>query len=264
MTAEKKKWRLILSGPGNAYMNMATDEALLESFIERGSGRCLRIYSWSPGAFTLGRHQDFAPFHEITRGNEGIDFTRRLTGGGLIFHSGDISYSVICPYADLEISSVRESVKLVSSFLIKAYAYLGIKAAFSGTEIKRNRREAWFCSGHKEKYDITARGKKIGGNAQKHKKRFLLQHGSIPLKASDRPPVGVASSLEELLGYIPSLETVENHLIRAFRETFRVDFEKTWLTGEEQTLAGRLAKEKYKNEDWIYRGKTSEETVLAQ
>jgi lipoyl(octanoyl) transferase len=263
MSLQNGKWRLIRSGACDAYANMAADEALLESFIQRGGGRCLRVYSWSPEAFTLGRYEDAAPFKEITRRNRSIDFTRRLTGGGLIFHSGDISYSVTCPYADLEISSVRESVELISSFLIKAYGYLGIKAAFSGPGTKRNRREPWFCSGHKERHDIAVCGKKIGGNAQKHKKRFLLQHGSIPLGARAWPAGSVGTSLEEILGYAPSREAVENHLIRAFRETFRIDFEKTGLTREEQALARRLAEEKYKNEEWIYGGKTVKETIVA-
>ena len=107
---------------------------------------------------------------------------RRLTGGGLLFHDNELTYSIVGAAEDFSTSkSVKESFEKITGFLIEAYQMLGARAKFSKVKTTSPHTVAEVCFARKEEYDILINNKKIGGNAQKRRHDIILQHGSIPL-----------------------------------------------------------------------------------
>lgn len=88
---------LLLSTPAlNVFEQMALDEELVRV---RPDGVTLRFYNWTPGpAVTFG----YAQFtHEVRRSLQAQSFAgeicRRPTGGGMVYHLGDLTFSLVFP-----------------------------------------------------------------------------------------------------------------------------------------------------------------------
>ena len=73
---------------------MAADETLVRSAVEGIAS--LRFYGWTESAATFGYAQKFADVSRLTRLRPLI---RRPTGGGLVPHDKDWTYSLIFPPA---------------------------------------------------------------------------------------------------------------------------------------------------------------------
>src|SRR4051812_44799911 len=112
------EWLRWQSGPGRAAENMATDEVLLDKVAELGKP-VLRLYSWSEPAATFGYFQKYAEVAEMTPLRPLI---RRPTGGGLVPHEADWTYSLVFPPKDS-----WHSLKAVESYL-RAHGW--VQAAF--------------------------------------------------------------------------------------------------------------------------------------
>jgi lipoate-protein ligase A len=213
-------------------------------------------------AFSLGYFQDPNVEFNVERlKTEGVDFVRRITGGGIILHNNELTYSLTCSDKDLDLGllDVQESFKRICSFLLNAYARLGLKAKFSMSQAKSPRNN-WFCFAHKEKYDIVIDGKKIGGTAQKRKRGVIFQHGSIPLRSDIEKAlpflktipedISSASSVEELLYREVSYLELKKALKDSFEATFNIILADGDLTYREKELAGKLRREKYITDKW--------------
>jgi lipoyl(octanoyl) transferase len=226
--SNNKKWRLLLSGHADAYSNMALDEALLESYLELGSPPTLRIYGWDPAAISIGFAEEAALDIDECR-KKSFDIVRRPTGGGALFHSKDISYSVVCSGEDIGCGkSVVESFKRICGFLLEMYKSLDIDARFAceladhpARYKKPSRDQANICMASHEKYDIVVGTRKLGGNAQKRRRGAILQHGSIPLILAQAPfSIEGPISLSEACGRAIGFEEVEKRLVESFENTF--------------------------------------------
>src|SRR5215475_8549567 len=79
--------------PHSAAMNMAIDEALLEY----ATIPLIRFYRWESSALSFGY---FGRFTDIARYQCERDLVRRWTGGGIVFHGEDLTYSVVIPVGD--------------------------------------------------------------------------------------------------------------------------------------------------------------------
>ena len=71
-------------------MNMAIDEALLE----QTPAPALRCYRWRKPSLSFGY---FGRFAEVAEEEGKRDMVRRWTGGGIVLHGADFTYSVIIP-----------------------------------------------------------------------------------------------------------------------------------------------------------------------
>ncbi len=76
--------------PRSAVMNMAIDEALLEHAISPS----IRFYHWDHPALSFGY---FGKFADVAEHRMKRDLVRRWTGGGIVLHGDDLTYSVIIP-----------------------------------------------------------------------------------------------------------------------------------------------------------------------
>jgi Lipoate-protein ligase A len=238
----KNRWRIIDTGPADAQANMAFDEALLRSYSTHLSLPTFRVYGWEPAALSLGYSQDA----KEALGAETPDlFVRRITGGGIIKHGNELTYSLVCAKEDLGIpESVVSAYKAISLFLITFYKKLGLDAAFACDVAAPGEKlgvPSVFCFESKEKYDIVVGGRKLGGSAQKRSRNVIFQHGSIPL-----------GSLKELLGRPVNAPALSKALVEAFIATFGMTAEKGRLSAAEEALFHDLKTRKYQSREWNF------------
>ena len=81
------------SAPRSAAINMAIDEALLET----AKIPSIRFYRWQSPALSFGY---FGRFADVADYATDRDLVRRWTGGGIVFHGDDLTYSIIIPARD--------------------------------------------------------------------------------------------------------------------------------------------------------------------
>ncbi|MCP4650824.1 MAG: lipoate--protein ligase family protein [PVC group bacterium] len=265
-------WRLILSQNNTPHANMATDEAILKAYAAGKAPPTLRIYSWKPESISLGYFQKAKEVLNTKRClDQSVLFVRRITGGEAIFHGDDLTYSIICSKDDLVLpESVKESFKTISSFLINAYKAMGLEAAFSCENqdvvapiMFESRKRSDFCFAANQDFDITIKGKKIGGNAQKRRRNMIFQHGSIPLSLDiNRISLFLRENLKDVKDRVISLSDAAGRkisfddfseiIIKSFQKTFGLELNIDKLTDEELQVANTLSREKYENKEWNY------------
>ncbi|MFH1505132.1 MAG: lipoate--protein ligase family protein [Candidatus Omnitrophota bacterium] len=255
----KKDWRLILDDKYDGYYNMAVDEAILKYYFSRKIPT-LRIYGWSKPFVTLGYNQIA---EEVLNFDEKYFYTRRITGGSAILHDKEVTYSLTCSLQDLGLpKGVKESYKIICSFLKHFYHKLGLKAEFAKDVFSGGLGEYKnFCFSCSQHFDLVVEGRKIGGNAQRRKKDIIFQQGSIPQEVNferiRKIIKGVSSSLEgstislnAVLKKVTDFYALQLALKDSFAEVFGVDFTTENLCEEEKETCEFLADNKYRDENW--------------
>ena len=237
-----KEFRLICTGSADAITNMAIDEALLEGF-EKDANPILRVYSWSD-SFTLGISQKIKDYQELYQPN--TSFAKRITGGGVLFHGHDVSYSVILPSDTFGTLDVKQSYEKLCSFLIAFYEDLGLNPVFAKDEEATTTTNSPYCQIGFEPYDILIEGKKIGGNAQRRMRDKIFQHGSIPFKKNNTYTKWQGYNLGDF-GVELGEDEVSEKLFLAFHKTFAMPLDYSCFSEKEEQLITALIKEKYAN-----------------
>jgi lipoate-protein ligase A len=170
---KSETWLLLNSGPGAADLNMALDEALLESAAQLGKP-VWRFYGWTERAASFGYSQKYG---EVARLTLLRPLVRRPTGGGLVPHDADWTYSLVFPPGHWWSGSrATESYQRVHEWIRDAFARLHIS-----TELSPGRRKELpgQCFVGAERFDVLWRGRKIAGAAQRRNRQGLLIQGSV-------------------------------------------------------------------------------------
>ncbi len=193
---------------------MAKDRALLEAFLE-DEIPVFRLYSWEKSV-TIGASQTFEacialdPTLEAYRNHH----AERMTGGGILYHGDDLSYSLILPSSMMQGLSVKESYEKITGFLLDFYQALGLDAHWAKDDPSITLVSDPFCQVGFEPYDIIIQGHKVGGNAQKRTRMAIFQHGSVPLRCNKH-----CMSLEDLGVMLDEAEARER-LEKAFQKAY--------------------------------------------
>jgi lipoate-protein ligase A len=168
-------WR---AAPG---FNMGLDAALLES---RGAPPTLRMYTWKPEALSLGYFQRFA---DVPAAATARSVVRRITGGGAIHHSGELTFSIAAAATDpVYAGSIGESYARVHRAIAAALAELGVAATLRGDRTLLSEREGTgMCFHDSTALDLVWNERKGVGSAQRRKQGRVLHHGSIKLAGSE-------------------------------------------------------------------------------
>ena len=186
-------WFLLNSGKCDAAFNMALDEALLASAVPLGAP-VLRFYGWTEPAATFGYFQKYS---EVAAATKLRPLIRRPTGGGIVPHDADWTYSAVFP-AGHEWHSLKAEASYwrIHDWLRRAFAELKIETELAPCCEKSLPGQCF--AGH-EKSDLLWRGKKIAGAAQRRNRLGLLIQGSVqpppvPVRREDFEPAmrGVA------------------------------------------------------------------------
>lgn len=217
---------------------MALDEEIFRRYLEDGIPT-FRVYGWSAPSFTYGVSQDPEDDIDLKRCVlDGVQIAKRMTGGGVLFHHNEMTYSLVCAKEDIkEPLSVFVSYRKICAFLISFYRTLGLDASFAleAEDFKDRSAPHALCSASREKYDIVINGKKIGGNAQKRKKHAVFQHGSIPVSIDwdlqrrylQSLPEDISNDVTTLSGElicVPDRRILEDMLIAAVAKEFDAEF----------------------------------------
>jgi lipoate-protein ligase A len=164
---------LLNSGKCEAAFNMALDEALLDS-VSRLGKPVLRFYGWTELAATFGYFQKFS---DVERATHLRPLVRRPTGGGIVPHDADWTYSAVFPPGhEWHSLKAEESYRRIHDWLRLAFAELKVKTELAPCCKKTLPGQCF--AGH-EKFDLLWRGKKIAGAAQRRNKMGLLIQGSV-------------------------------------------------------------------------------------
>jgi lipoate-protein ligase A len=157
---------------------MAIDEWLLETC----DVPMLRIYRWSAEWGSLGYFGEIAAARSAF---PGLQWVRRRTGGGVVDHRTDLTYTIIDP-AGGPLARLKgdESYRLIHEALSAALIDRGIECCLSAGE---GVNDASACFENPVRRDLMdANGKKIAGAGQRRTQCGLLHQGSLALgKMSD-------------------------------------------------------------------------------
>ncbi|MEM7147838.1 MAG: lipoate--protein ligase family protein [Verrucomicrobiota bacterium] len=157
---------------GSAAFNMAVDEVLL--------GRCevplLRVYGWERPAVSFGYFQGLEELPVEDRGG-GVDLVRRWTGGGVVRHGEDWTYSLVVPR--LYLKAMGGPVEAYAA----VHRAIGDLLGESGIEARVIEGEAgdggMDCFASPVRSDVMVGGEKVAGAAQRRTRAGMLHQGSI-------------------------------------------------------------------------------------
>ncbi len=174
--------------------NMAADFLLLQHYPASKNAR-FRHYDWHRPAVTFGYSQKIAFVREQLptllgpdADPDDISLCRRPTGGGLVDHRDDWTYTLVLPRGhDLADAPAPFSYQRIHADLAAALNDLGCAAALQETCPDCETAGPTVCFTRAEKHDVIdpSNGRKLAGAAQKRSKHGLLCQGSI-----DRAAVG--------------------------------------------------------------------------
>lgn len=163
----------------NAYANMATDILLLESYPAEVVR--FRHYGWTGRAWSFGLSQQWAE-QSAPRLAKGVEIVRRPTGGGLVDHADDWTYTLIVPpgapgYRDDPTVIYRIVHEHLASTLQEQNVPASVYRKIPTPGVSA------VCFEQPENFDVVLPGSgKIAGAAQKRNRHGLLMQGSLMRK----------------------------------------------------------------------------------
>jgi lipoate-protein ligase A len=265
MDHHMKTWFLIADkAPLRGSLNMAVDEYLFTR-VREGVRTFLRFYRWERPAASLGYGQDAARALDLNfcRVN-GIDVVRRMTGGKVVLHHRELTYSIASSDTEAFTSTLRDSYQLISLALIKGFVLMGLFARLAPESPQVYARGMMPCFAFPARDEIEIGGRKIIGSAQKRAGGSFIQHGSVPLENDEALLKAVARSdtedaginityLSEALGRPVAFDWAASRFSLGFSEFFGVKLEPLSLDDEAwQEISGIEAK-RYGNDAWTFR-----------
>ena len=252
----KEQWRLLKTNFSTAFTNMAVDRAVLVASSEGKVSPTVRFYGWEPSAISIGYFQSLEEEVDLdTCRKLGVDYVRRITGGGAVFHEEELTYSIVIPETHPQIpKNILKSYGRICGAVMKGLDNLGIESRYVPIN------------------DIITGGKKISGNAQTRKAKIVLQHGTVLTdvdvdkmfsvlkvpneKIKDKLIADVkqrVTSIKHVLGKEIRFEDVSKAMKIGFEEEFNVDLIEEPLSEEEKELTRKFEKECFSARDWNHR-----------
>jgi len=178
---------------------MAVDEALLE----HATVPLIRFYQWHSPALSFGY---FGKFADVAGYAPERDLVRRWTGGGIVLHGDDLTYSIVIPVSDAAFGESSISIyEKIHRALAHAFIANGARAELASVAALYERRETRRgdlqiapavgnrrslssavadrrysnCFANPVRADVMIHGRKVAGAAQRRTRAGLLQQGSI-------------------------------------------------------------------------------------
>ena len=212
--------------PHSAAMNMSIDHALLESTTIP----TIRFYHWRSPALSFGY---FGKFSHVAVYAAKRNLVRRWTGGGIVLHGDDLTYSIIIPASDPVFSESSIVIyEKIHHALTEALNGLGERAEVVGSarpaDLAPQRGiPANSCFANPVRADVMMDGRKIAGAAQRRTHRGLLQQGSIQ-------------------GF-----TISTNLAQKFAHSLSANCSRFESNNEILQRANELARQKYGTDSWL-------------
>jgi lipoyl(octanoyl) transferase len=215
--------------PHSAAMNMAIDEALLE----RATVASIRLYRWQSPALSFGY---FGRFADVSNYAVERNLVRRWTGGGIVLHGDDLTYSIVIPISDAAFDESSMSIyEKIHRALADALNGIGERSVLVGSARcadprKRSGPDAVpinMCFATPVRADVLIDGHKVAGAAQRRTRRGLLQQGSIQ---RIEPGIGLAEGFAQSLSANCSHREIGDTILNRARELTQTKYgTDSWL-----------------------------------
>jgi len=259
-----REWKLIVDKkPLSGSLNMAVDDFLFRSLSSEPQTN-LRFYRWERPTVSLGYSQDIRKVVNVEYcQKQGIDIVRRMTGGKLVLHHKEVTYSLCSSDKETFTSTLVDSYRLISQALLRGFEKMGLDSYLADAPPNSYVRGNLPCFSYPARDEIEVDGKKIVGSAQKRAGSKFIQHGSIPLEEDEGflAPVsflkkedskGRMISLSQALGKKVSFDWAVERLATGISEFFKIYFRSKVFDAEEKETILKIQKERYANKDWTY------------
>ena len=205
--------------PHAAPLNMAIDEALLQS---GGDCALFRAYRWQQRPVSIGY---FSLLEQAKALYPDREIVRRWTGGGIVEHGEDFTYSLLVPVGARPPLS-RELYRRVHTAIAKTLLAMGCSASVVG---ERAKIRSDVCFDRAVESDVEVSGNKVAGAAMRRLRIGIMLQGSVQR--------------------IPIAGEFASQLV----QTLARSIEKRMLSRVTTLLAERIANEKYGTESWTRR-----------
>ena len=235
----KTVFRLIPARAYPAALNMAIDETLLDlAAKDPAFPPTLRFYLWERPVITAGYFQDVSALTRLLSCREkSIEVIRRLTGGGMVLHKNDLTFSLVLRLpSPFVYGDVKDSYLKINQALMT-----GLKENYEGLDFAdcrtvpsgRAGKDTRICFEKPSCYDLLWRGKKVVGASQRRRNGALLHQSTVFMEGR-------------------SLE-LEKNISKGFETLWGIEFEHADLTTEEIERARRIEEKRYHLPEWAFR-----------
>jgi lipoate-protein ligase A len=255
-------WSLFIDlTPRPGAFNMAVDEFLFRR-LGKTPRTSVRFYRWERPTVSLGHSQRIEDVLDLEYCQKnGIGVVRRITGGKLVLHWREVTYSIVSSATSAFSPTLAESYRRISSALILGLKKMGLEARLAGPPPSSYSRGNMPCFSYPARDEIEIDGRKIVGSAQKRVEERFLQHGSIPLQGDERlldrvslsQDEGAGSgmiSVSEALGKEADAAWVVDSLASGLAEYFKISFEPLVLEPADDQAIRRIQEKRYANDAW--------------
>jgi lipoate-protein ligase A len=159
------------ANPHDAAFNMALDEAMMLS----ASGPWMRVYSWEKPSLSIGFSQNPSLVPEEQKH---WPLVRRWTGGGVVVHDGDWTYTLGSPPGTpLFEERATETYRWIHQAMIDAMDLAGLPGGRLQPENTSDGMGVCFIE--PAKFDVVWQNRKIAGAAQRRTRQGFLHQGSV-------------------------------------------------------------------------------------
>ncbi len=257
-TESNNNWRLLFTPDVDPYMNMAIDEALTRKCIDSEERpAAIRFYTWKETSCSIGYFQKMKDVLKVPD-NKRIPVVRRPTGGGIVYHGDDITFSII----KRRIQSNRQEnitsfYKHIGESLLMGLERLGFtctsylpekeshRSAQERKPLNDSHTQQSFCSETPTKYDIMINGSKVAGYAARKSQGAVLCQGYLDVHKRWKEQYN--GSREK------AINLLFDNLAGSFKNVFGITLTSSQLTEEEMRLANKIRDKKYASDEWNYR-----------
>jgi lipoate-protein ligase A len=178
-------WRILDTGTRKAKENMELDALLLKE-LTPDSSPTLHFYDWEGESGTYGFFIDPSKYLDLEKCHAlHFNLARRPTGGGIIFHTCDLAFSVLIPVSFPHFSSnTLDNYYFINQRVKKALKnfFHGSPSLLQKETLPLDEKCRHFCMAKPTVCDVMIGEKKVAGGAQRQrKKRGYLHQGSIAI-----------------------------------------------------------------------------------
>ena len=242
---------------------MAVDDYLFRSLGEKPQ-TTVRFYSWKNPTASLGYSQKADKVLDVQYcQNNGIDVVRRITGGKMVLHFREVTYSICSSDSGVFTDKLSDSYRLISEALMKGLEKMGLDSVLAEEPPSSYARGNLPCFSYPARNEVEVNEKKVIGSAQKRVGSTFIQHGSIPLE-DDRDLLRKISFLEEreedirlislaqALGKKVKFDWAVDFFIAGISDYFHVELMPRVLTEKERETVSQIQKQRYTSAGWTF------------
>ena len=210
---------------------MAADELLVSGFAP-----CIRFFNWNfrPQA-TFGYVQKLEQAAEELKTLGIKSFTRRMTGGGLVLHKDDLTFSLVFDLKErIQPAIIYTALhSAMQEELSKAGFWASTYTGQSDYKPQTQQGQVQNCFTNPVADDLMQEGKKVLGGALRRFDKRVLYQGSLQIKNAET-------------------QKIKEALLAGFLKYLSVSiFEEINLMPDFLTQIRNLAKTKYESKNWL-------------